>query len=516
MLNTEDATVSRVDPRSGAVIRTFEPRRRPADVAAGAGALWIGSRPGPPDVAVAGRSRDREVTRTVRLPGGADGLATEGFPTDRRRRRRRLDDQPGRDGVAHRRRERAARHHDQSPPAGASTIAAGGRGRVGARLGEHAVADRPTHESVRGPDRARQQPPARDRRRRRIGVGDVRGGRCCGASSPDRDRSSARSSVGAGVQYVAFGDGARLDGELERRHALARRPATNAVTARVPVGAAQALAAGAGSAWVSVAGGSRNGVLPASACGEVVAGGGTPDVLVATDMPLRERTVTGPRAIADAVRFVIRDHGFRAGRYAVGYHSCDDSTAQTGGIEFRKCAANANAFATRGAARRGDRPLLLVLRAVRDPDPQPRSGWAARAPRPHDDPSEPHARRAAGAAAAVRVSRRTGRVLPDRRAQLLPRWPARGDLAGVAIARLAKSLGLRSVYLLDDAPTLRPRAVHRWVRAGGPGAGRRRRGPCEDRRRGRSLAAPRPAESRAPARTAWCSAGRWTSAAARC
>ena len=82
--------------------------------------------------------------------------------------------------------------------------------------------------------------------------------------------------VGAGVRYVAFGDGAVWVANWNDSTVSRVDPATNQVTARVPVGAAQALAAGAGSAWVSVAGGSRSGVLPASACGELVAGGGTP------------------------------------------------------------------------------------------------------------------------------------------------------------------------------------------------------------------------------------------------
>ena len=37
--------------------------------------------------------------------------------------------------------------------------------------------------------------------------------------------------------------------------------------------------------------------------------------------------------------------GFRAGEHTVGYHSCDVSTLQTGGFEFRTCAANANGYA---------------------------------------------------------------------------------------------------------------------------------------------------------------------------
>ena len=48
--------------------------------------------------------------------------------------------------------------------------------------------------------------------------------------------------------------------------------------------------------------------------------------------------------LADSVRFVLRAHGYRAGRYTVGYQSCDDSTARSRGSDFFKCAANARDF----------------------------------------------------------------------------------------------------------------------------------------------------------------------------
>jgi branched-chain amino acid transport system substrate-binding protein len=46
-----------------------------------------------------------------------------------------------------------------------------------------------------------------------------------------------------------------------------------------------------------------------------------------------------------AIAFVLQQHGFRAGRYSVGYQSCDDSTAQIGNYDFATCGANARAFA---------------------------------------------------------------------------------------------------------------------------------------------------------------------------
>jgi branched-chain amino acid transport system substrate-binding protein len=45
------------------------------------------------------------------------------------------------------------------------------------------------------------------------------------------------------------------------------------------------------------------------------------------------------------MRHTLERRGFRAGEYSVGYQSCDVSTPQTGGFEFRKCAANATAYA---------------------------------------------------------------------------------------------------------------------------------------------------------------------------
>jgi branched-chain amino acid transport system substrate-binding protein len=49
--------------------------------------------------------------------------------------------------------------------------------------------------------------------------------------------------------------------------------------------------------------------------------------------------------MVEAIRFVLERRGFRAGRYSVGYQSCDESTAQAHGFEFNRCYSNAKAFA---------------------------------------------------------------------------------------------------------------------------------------------------------------------------
>jgi branched-chain amino acid transport system substrate-binding protein len=86
----------------------------------------------------------------------------------------------------------------------------------------------------------------------------------------------------------------------------------------------------------------------------LVSGGGTADVQIVSDLPLQGRDSAGPRAMTDAISDVVRQHDFRAGRFTVGYRSCDDSTRQTGAFENRRCAANANAIA------RADKVVALI------------------------------------------------------------------------------------------------------------------------------------------------------------
>ena len=183
--------------------------------------------------------------------------------------------------------------------------------------------------------------------------------------------------VGVGVSYIAFGEGAvwtanYMDGTVSRID-----PRTNAVTDRIAGGAPQALAVGEGSAWVSVAGAPKEGALPAFACGGVESGGRKPDVLIASDLPLRGPQSAEPRAMADAIRFVVERHGFKAGRHSVGYASCDDSTSQSGSFEIRRCAANANAYTHAKDLVAVIGPFNSGCADGRDPDTQPGTGWPA-------------------------------------------------------------------------------------------------------------------------------------------
>jgi len=61
-------------------------------------------------------------------------------------------------------------------------------------------------------------------------------------------------------------------------------------------------------------------------------------------MPLRDQLDT-TLPMAEAVAYVLRERRFRAGRFKVGYQSCDDAIAQTGYSDGPKCRLNARIYA---------------------------------------------------------------------------------------------------------------------------------------------------------------------------
>ena len=104
------------------------------------------------------------------------------------------------------------------------------------------------------------------------------------------------------------------------------------------------LAAGCGGG-----GGSKGGnvtALPASSCSDIYyEGGGSADYIIASDLPLQGSGRTQTVQMTEAIKFILKQHNFKAGKYKIGYQSCDDATAQAGKWASEKCSANANAYA---------------------------------------------------------------------------------------------------------------------------------------------------------------------------
>jgi branched-chain amino acid transport system substrate-binding protein len=95
--------------------------------------------------------------------------------------------------------------------------------------------------------------------------------------------------------------------------------------------------------------------LPSSSCGPVVyKGSGSPDFIIPSDLPLQGAIRHQTVQISRAMIWALANAGWKAGSYKIGYQSCDDSTAQTGGWDTAKCATNAHLYAN-------DRSVIGVI-----------------------------------------------------------------------------------------------------------------------------------------------------------
>jgi DNA-binding SARP family transcriptional activator/ABC-type branched-subunit amino acid transport system substrate-binding protein len=360
VLNADDRTISHLDPKTRKVVQTFAVSGQPTELAAGDGAVWVGSnsvtsgsRVIESDAATTDVSRvdpaSNQVTNTAHLfgpsatlPGttmGVTPLAVGGggvWAVDPDGSISRLDPATG---------TRVAR-----VPTNATAVAVGD---AGVWIVE-AAGDTPEVAHI-------------DTRTNRVDrtfpiqtsalVGIAVGAGSVWATDPSEGvvwridpgpKPVERTiPVGVGVTQIAFGDGAVWAANLASATVSRIDPRTGAVTSTKGVaGTPQGLAVGHGAAWVSLAGGTLSSELPGQDCTPVESGGQKPDLLIASDLPLQGPAVAA--TLAASVRFVLRSHRFRAGRYVVGYQSCDDSTARSRGSDFFKCAANARDYASAG------------------------------------------------------------------------------------------------------------------------------------------------------------------------
>ena len=166
-----------------------------------------------------------------------------------------------------------------------------------------------------------------------------------------------------GVDAVAVGAGAVWASNSLAGTVTPIDPETNRPGRKITVGnTPRSVAVDGGRVWVAVAGGGRPVAPPAgtlrsgskvtpltsSACGPVLTGSdGKADVLIGSELPLAasaSRDTT--QSMAAAAAFVLREHGFRAGRFRVALQTCDDSTAQSAyPYDPAKCESNAKAYA---------------------------------------------------------------------------------------------------------------------------------------------------------------------------
>ena len=163
-------------------------------------------------------------------------------------------------------------------------------------------------------------------------------------------------AAGLSASGITFGDGAlwvasavdgkvfRIDAKTEdvRSFELGNAPVDVSVA---PAGVWAAVAAGGGRTIEAAPKLEGLETLPAGTCDTAVHGGSAePDFLIVSDLPMQlEAPVTLP--MVQAIEFVLRQHGFRAGPYNVALQSCDDATVPAASYTEEKCTANAKRYA---------------------------------------------------------------------------------------------------------------------------------------------------------------------------
>jgi DNA-binding SARP family transcriptional activator/ABC-type branched-subunit amino acid transport system substrate-binding protein len=266
------------------------------------------------------------------------------------------------------------------------------------------------------------------------------------------ERVPRRIAVGAGAAWVANGDGtlARID------------PATGTLRTTRIAPSLYDVAVGRHGVWVTsggrAAGGAVTGqtaagpqarALPNSQCSPVYsAPGARPRYLVVSDLPLGGRAILHDSAaqLQHAILFALRRRGFRAGRFAIGYQSCDNyNVAYTSDADFwARCRPNAKAYAA-------NRSVLGVIGPFNSPCASEQIAVAGRAPGGPLAMISP-------AATSVGLTHRAPGARPGEPEVYYPlgvrnfvRIVPADDAQGTAAALLARRLGLRRLFVAHDS-----------------------------------------------------------------
>jgi DNA-binding SARP family transcriptional activator/ABC-type branched-subunit amino acid transport system substrate-binding protein len=356
VLNSDDSTISEIDPATLSQTAVFAPAARPVDIASGADDLWVANGPATTRSVVQGTMLPSTVTKVDsstrspvltgrlpispldsaygRLPGtrlmvvGAGSVWTVGALS----RLVRLDERTGR--------------VERRFPFSADSLAFGGGQLWIVQQGDDVLRLDPATNRV---DFAYP-----------IGAGP---GIAWGFGSawladpvqglvwqihPGPHARARSISVAPGTTAVTVSGGAVWAASTLSDEVVRIDPAAGRATEVIHMTAPQDLAPASHGVWVTTGPTPpSSGPLPATSCGPVVyPGPGRPRFIVASDLALQGSAGNSTRPIQQGVEESIRQHGFRAGKYTIGYQSCDDSTVQSGSWDFSKCVANARAYSS--------------------------------------------------------------------------------------------------------------------------------------------------------------------------
>ncbi len=182
--------------------------------------------------------------------------------------------------------------------------------------------------------------------------------------------------------------------------------------------------------------------LPSSSCpGKLVQGGGKAQFIIASDLPLQGSSRTQTLEMTEAISYQLRQNHYKAGKYVVGYQSCDDSTAQAGKWDSGKCSANAQNYVR-------NKDVILVVGTFNSGCAEIEVPVANRASLGYVSPANTYVG-LTHSAKGVTSAGEPGKYYPTGKRNYI-RVVAADDFQGAADALLSKSLGATKAYILND------------------------------------------------------------------
>jgi branched-chain amino acid transport system substrate-binding protein len=187
----------------------------------------------------------------------------------------------------------------------------------------------------------------------------------------------------------------------------------------------------------------RSGATPLPASSFPAIQNASGNLLIASDLPLQGSGRTQTLQMTRAIKFIFQQHNWKAGKYTLAYQSCDDATAQAGKWDSGKASANANAYAQ-------DSSVAGVIGTFNSGAAEiivPVLNRAPNGPLAMISPANTYVGLTHGGPGTA--AGEPGKYYPTGKRNYA-RVVAADDFQGAADAILAKSLGVKKVFILND------------------------------------------------------------------
>jgi branched-chain amino acid transport system substrate-binding protein len=182
--------------------------------------------------------------------------------------------------------------------------------------------------------------------------------------------------------------------------------------------------------------------LPAATCSAIQNPSG--NLLIASDLPLQGSGRVQTIQMTKAIAYVFNAAGWKAGNYTIAYQSCDDSTAQAGKWDSGTCQSNANNYAS-------DSSVVAEIGTFNSGCAEieiPIDNQAANGPLAMVSPANTYVGLThAGPGTAAGEPQKYYPTGTRNYARVV----AADDFQGAADATLAKQLGIKKLFVLNDA-----------------------------------------------------------------